>query len=76
MGGGDFNPYCYHNTINGNPAQSSSDLYQIDYCGVSDSTKRKTDQAEYVEDTSSDGSGVNTQIWTMVKTTSQVFAQL
>lgn len=66
VGGGDFNPYCYHNTINGNPAQSSSDLHQIDYCGVSDSTKRKTDQAEYVEDTSSDGSGVNTQIWTMV----------
>ena len=70
--GGDFDPFCYRNVITGKSLPDNKFGIGVSYyCPVSgnwdDSAKQwrwKTDQVEYNEDTSKDGSGVDTQLWT------------
>ena len=64
---GDFNPYCYKNTLIGHPANQDSDLFTTDYCAVTDHNEAAPDDhAEFEEDPSANGTGHQTKIWKTV----------
>lgn len=71
---GDFNPYCYKNTLTGHPANQDSDLFTTDYCAVTDHNETAPDDhAEYQEDESANGAGKKTQIWKTVNNVKKYF---
>ncbi|MDD6087689.1 MAG: hypothetical protein PUB74_07070 [Bifidobacterium boum] len=70
--GGAFDPFCYRNVITGKDLQGKKFGTGVSYyCPVAgnwdesaNKWRWKTDQVEYNEDESTNGSGIQTQLWT------------